>query len=39
MKVDESPAVIFTQLARIDNWYPTDLPEEKVLPGLMSALQ
>lgn len=39
MKADESPTVIFTQLARIENWHPKDIPQEKVLPALMSALQ
>ena len=37
MNIHESPAVLFTQLASIDNWYPKDLPEEKVLPALMAA--
>ena len=37
MKIDESPGVVFTQLARIENWYPKHLPEDKVLPALMSA--
>jgi len=38
MKIDESPGVLFTQLAQIDNWYPRQLPEDKVLPALMMAL-
>jgi len=38
LKDNESPTVLFTQIAGIENWYLHDLGEARVLPALTNAL-